>query len=124
MTKIREWWLAVGWPWFRTNWWQVLLLPVLAVVATAWFMSKFIKPADVIISDPTSAADERAKTEAELRFKQVAAEKQRLSLELLDLKKKYDDLLVDFDTRLEHRIAELRDDPEKLRQAMLAAGRG
>lgn len=122
MTKIREWWKSIGWPWLKSNWWVVLLLPVVAVVATAWVMSKYLRPS-VTILNPTQAADERAKIETETRFKQVAAEKQRLSLELIKIQKKYDDLLAEFDSRLEHRIDELRNNPEKLRQMMLNAGR-
>ncbi len=122
MIKLKAWWLTVGWPWLKTNWWMVLLLPVLAVVATAWFMSKYIRP-EVVISDPTSAADERARTEADLVLRQLGAEKTRLAGELADIKKKYADLQVKFEERLAAEIDDLRQNPDKLREAMLAAGK-
>lgn len=123
MKKISVWWKAVGYPWLKEYWWQVLLLPVLAVVATAWFMSRFVGHNPFVI-DPVAPADDRAKEELKRRFAEMAAEKTRLSRELSDLHMKYTRLEADFDKQLEARIDELRNDPEKLRQAMLAAGRG
>ncbi len=120
LEKVKIWWLGIGYPWFKTNWWVVLLLPVLAVVATAWFMSRFVNP---FVIDPVAPADDRAKEELKRRFAEMAAEKTRLTRELSDLRMKYTRLEVDFDKQLEARIDELRNDPEKLRQAMLAAGR-
>jgi hypothetical protein len=119
---VKAWWLKTGWPWLKENWWVLLLLPFIALVAVGVFL--WSRPRGVTIVEPLSEADERAKIEHDVRVKQLEAEKKRLQSELDEIHGRYEALKVTFEGRLQAKVEELRADPEKLRQAMLAAGRG
>lgn len=122
MKDIKSWWLATGWPWMKEYWWVCLLLPVLAIVAIGMFvMNRQIAP---VVIEPLAAADERAKTEAETRVRQLEEEKTRLQSQLTDLQKKYDGLESQMEQRLAARVEELRTNPDALNAAMIAAGKG
>lgn len=121
MKNLKAWWLATGWPWLKENWWVLLSLPLLGLVALGMYIMN--RPT-VSIVEPLAGADERAKTEAETRTRQLEEENTRLQGQLRDLQKKYDDLEAQMEQRLAERVEALRGDPEALKAAMLAAGRG
>jgi F0F1-type ATP synthase membrane subunit b/b' len=120
---VKTWWTETGWPWLKGNWWVLLLLPLMALVAIGMFMMRFMTGPKTVVVDPLAGADERAKLEAETRAAQLEAERDRLAKELADLRTEHAGLRAQFEQRLEDRVQELRDDPEKLRQAMLDAGK-
>ena len=74
--------------------------------------------------DHLRGTDALARAEAESRAQRFQEEKERLEAELNDIRQKYTDLQTQFESRLDARVQELRDNPEKLRQLMLAVGRG
>lgn len=121
MKNIKDWWVSKGLPWVKENWWVVLLLPLIALVFLGWFFMTRTNAPTVI--EPLEAADERAKTEAETRTRQLEQENTRLTAQLADLQTKYEALQSTMETRIASHVDELRNDPEKLRQAMLAAGK-
>jgi flagellar basal body-associated protein FliL len=119
---MKTWWTEKGWPWLKGNWWVLLILPVITLAAAGMFLMRFMGTKTVVV-DPTAAADERARLEAETRSQQLEAEKARLAAELVDLRAEHDALRLHFERRLADEVEALRADPEKLRQAMLEAGR-
>lgn len=120
MKNVKTWWLEKGWPWLKENWWVLLILPVLAFVALG--MLVWNRPV-VSIVEPLAEADARARREAEARAAALEAEKVRLDAELSAIRKEHDSLQRHMEERLDARVEELRNDPNKLREAMLAAGR-
>lgn len=122
MNNVKTWWTSTGWPWLKGNWWVLLLLPLMAIVAVGMFMMRFAKPP--VIIDPTEKADERARLEAETRADQLEAEKARLALQLAVITAERDELRDKFEARLRDEVDALRDDPEKLREMMLSTGPG
>lgn len=119
---MKTWWTETGWPWLKGNWWVLLLLPLMALVALGMIMMRVMGGKTVVV-DPTAAADERARIEAETRAHQLEAERNRLALELAGVVRERDQLREQFEQRLADEVQALRDDPEKLRQAMLDAGK-
>ena len=119
---MKRWWQNTGYPWLKENWWVVLLSPLFLVVAVSVLVYDRVMRTTVV--DPLREADDRALVEAQTRARELQAEKERLEGELKDIQTKYDDMQTKFEQRLSEKIEELRNDPEKLRQAMLAAGRG
>lgn len=117
---MKNWWVNTGYPWLRENWWVVLLSPLLILVA----VSVLIHDRLLGVKDPLRDADGRAREEAETRLRLLEEEKQRLAAELADVRQKYEGLRAQLETKLADGVQELRDDPNKLRDAMLAAGRG
>lgn len=120
MKKISTWWKTEGWPWLQENWWVLLLLPLMLLVAVGMFVWN---RAAVSVIEPLKPADDRARLEAETRARELEAEKTRLEAELAAIQKSHANLLDQFEAQLDARVDTLRQDPEKLRQAMLAAGR-
>ena len=119
---MKTWWKQTGYPWLKENWWVVLLSPLLlVVVVSAMLYDRFKNP---VVVDPLREADARALMEAQVRARELQAEKERLEKELTDIRAKYQELQDKFEQRLSDEVEALRNDPEKLRQAMLAAGRG
>lgn len=119
---MKTWWLKVGWPWLKENWWVVLLLPAMALVALGMIIMRGLSPGPVVV-DPTKEADERAKVEAETRVRQLTVERARLAKELISLREEHKSLREHFEARLNQEVDSLRNDPEKLRQLMLQVGR-
>lgn len=119
---MKTWWTETGWPWLKGNWWVLLLLPLMALVALGMIMMR-VMGGKTIVVDPTEKADERARIEAETRAQQLEAERNRLALELAGVVRERDQLREQFEQRLADEVQALRDDPEKLRQAMLDAGK-
>jgi peptidoglycan hydrolase CwlO-like protein len=111
-----------GYPWLKENWWVVLLSPLLLLVAVSVLVHDRFKGVTVV--DPLREADDRALMEAQTRARELQAEKERLEKELTDIRSKYQELQDKFEQRLSDEVEDLRNNPEKLRQAMLAAGRG
>lgn len=122
MANLKKWWLEQGWPWLKENWWVLLLLPVLALVFAGMLI--WNRQVGVSVIEPLAEADERAKLEAETRIRQLEVEKKRLEDELAGIQKRYAALEASMEQRLADRVDELRRDPEALKAAMLAAGRG
>jgi len=119
---MKQWWRVTGYPWIKENWWVVLLFPLFLLVAVSVLVyDRFM---GTVVVDPLREADDRALVEAQTRARELQAEKERLEKELTDIRSKYQELQDKFEARLEDSVQELRDNPEKLRQAMLAAGRG
>lgn len=121
LATIKAWWLAEGWPWLKEYWWVVLLLPLFLIVAVAMFAKG--RPV-VNVVEPLRGADDRARIEAETRVRQLETEKKRLESELELIRGRYTELQAQMEAGLATRVDALREDPEKLREAMLAAGRG
>lgn len=119
---MKNWWIKEGWPWLKENWWVLLILPVVALAALGMFVMRALGTRTVVI-DPTAEADERARVEEYTRVRQLEAERDRLAAELSDLRSEHASLREHFEQRLADEVQELRDDPEKLRQAMLDAGK-
>jgi hypothetical protein len=119
---MKIWWLTKGWPWLKENWWVLLLLPLLLLTGLTIVLYDLTRSVQVV--DPLREADARARREAEARAQALQAEKERLEAELSDIRSKYQELEDKFAQRLADEVEVLRNDPEKLRQAMLAAGRG
>lgn len=119
---MKHWWQNTGYPWLKENWWLVLLSPLLLVVAVSVLV--YDRVTRTVVVDPLREADDRALLEARRRASELQAEKERLESELADIRAKYQDLQTRFEDRLAEEVDSLRDNPEKLRQAMLAAGRG
>lgn len=118
---MKTWWIEKGYPWLKENWWVLLLLPVLALVAIG--MAVWNRPV-ISVVEPLKGADDRARREAEDRAARMEAEKARLEAELAKIREEHAKLQVDFEARLEAKMDDLRSNPAKLREAMLAAGRG
>lgn len=119
---MKKWWLDTGYPWLKENWWVVLLSPFLLLVMVSVIIHD--RFSSVGVKDPLREADARAREEAEARARLLEEEKQRLEAELADIRQKYAELQTQLEARLTEGVDELRNDPEKLRQAMLAAGKG
>jgi hypothetical protein len=117
---MKSWWLTTGWPWLKANWWVLLILPVMLLVAIGMRLYR----REVVVVDPTGPADERARTEAELRIKQLEAERARLQRSLTELEATSRALMEKFEERLAEEVEALRKDPERLRQLMLETGQG
>jgi hypothetical protein len=114
---VKAWWLTKGWPWFKANWWVVLIVPLIAVV---WLARKTYVPkgftGDATLDDVLRA---RQETEAQLR-----KEKADLELKLEIAESKHRTLQINFESRLQEEVESLRNDPERLRQLMLRVGPG
>ena len=123
---MKTWWLETAWPWLKENWWVLLILPVIVVVAVAMWSSRlfgvFSKKSLQTI-DPTAAADKRALEEAQKRRSELARENEQLARDLAKVRAKYDRLRRLHDKKLEDQVDELRQDPERLRALMLKVGR-
>ncbi len=119
---MKQWWRMTGYPWIKENWWFILLSPLLLLVAVSVLIHDRFKGVTAV--DPLREADGRALVEAQTRARELQAEKERLEKELTDIRSKYQELQDRFEARLADSVQELQDNPEKLRQAMLAAGRG
>lgn len=117
---MKKWWLDVGWPWLKENWWVLLILPLIALTAIA---SSIWNKSVISLVDPLRGADERAREEHARRIQALEQEKADLQKRLEAIQKENAALQRHMEERLEARIADLRNDPEKLRQAMLEAGR-
>ena len=119
---MKAWWVNTGYPWLKENWWVVLLSPLLLFVAISVLVyDRFM---GTVVVDPLREADDRALLEAQRRSRELQAEKERLEAELEEIRSKYRDLETQFNDRLAAEVEGLRNDPEKLRRAMLAAGNG
>jgi hypothetical protein len=118
---MKTWWIEKGWPWLRENWWVLLLLPILGLVALG--MAVWNRPILNVV-EPLREADELAKKEAADRETATRAEKLRLEAELIKIREEHAKLEANFEARLEAKVEDLRSDPAKLRETMLAAGRG
>jgi predicted nuclease with TOPRIM domain len=92
-------------------------MAITAVAAFLWNKSV------VTLVDPLKGADARAREENAVRIRALEAERTALQAELQKIQKENADLQKHMEERLEARITDLRNDPEKLRQAMLEAGR-
>lgn len=119
---MKDWWIKEGWPWLKANWWVLLILPLAALVALGMLVMRVLGTRTVVI-DPTEEADERARVEEYTRSRQLEVERDRLAAELEDLRAEHASLREHFEQRLADEVQELRDDPERLRQAMLDAGK-
>lgn len=117
---MKKWWTETGWPWLKENWYLLLIFPVVALTYAFYRIFKFF-PSPVI--DPLRDADHRAVEEQEKRLEELAKENQRLTEELAKIRAEYaakDQALTE---ALSARVETLRGDPQKLRDAMLRAGR-
>lgn len=119
MKDVRTWWIDTGWPWVKAHWWVILLLPFMLLVALAMLLQKNT----FRVVAPLEEADRRASEENARRASELAEENARLVRQLTALQEEYDGLQKHMEDRLDARIQDLREDPEKLRQVMLEAGR-
>jgi cytochrome c-type biogenesis protein CcmH/NrfG len=120
---MKAWWLNKGWPWLKSNWWVLLILPLMALVAVGiWIWNR--KQEVPVPIDVLKPADDRAQVEAATRTKELEAEKIRLQQELTDITVKHDTLQSQFEERLQGEVDALRNDPERLRELMLSVGQG
>jgi hypothetical protein len=117
---MKTWWLETGLPWLKSNWWVLLILPLIALV---WVASRFYRRPPPF-SDVTAPADERAEIEAMVRARQLSIENKQLTRRIeelgLELKGKEEEL----EKRVEAEVEKLREDPEALRDYMLRHGPG
>ena len=116
---MKKWWIDTGWPWLKENWWVVLIFPLVALAYAGHRLFGIAQPA----IDPLRDADGRASAEQAERTRALQAENTRLAAELARIQAEHAELLAGVETRLEKRVQELQDDPQKLRDFMLAAGR-
>lgn len=77
---MKAWWMDTAWPWLKTNWWMVLLAPLLIVPWLLWRLGAYRREA--VVLDPLKDADERAKAEAAERGRLQAEEDARRAAEL------------------------------------------
>ncbi len=120
MKAIKTWWLTKGWPWLKENWWATLLLPVMALVAGGMAV---LKKRPVVV-DVMENADAKALEESNLRIKALEEERTALQGRLGQIQAKYEALQADFEARLIQEVDDMRKDPNRLRDAMIRAGRG
>lgn len=118
---MADWWKQKGWPWLKKNWWAVLLAPLTLLVFALMFLMRG-KPG--LVLDPLREADERAKTEAEVRVKALAKERDQLKARVQELEAENRAQLQHIERRVQDEVQALRDDPEKLKELMLSTGPG
>jgi hypothetical protein len=115
MKNIKNWWLFTGWPWFKSNWWVVLALPLMALVYVAFRMRRPPESSEVV----SDVLKQRLKTAELLRDENVALQQRLTDAETklkVQEKKLEDGLVVD--------VEDLRGNPERLRELMLNVGPG
>ena len=99
------------------------MLPVMALVAAGMVLMRAITGKNMVVVDPVIKADERAKAEESLRDAAAVEEQNRLELELVQAQKDQDEKRTEFEAEEAKQVQELREDPNKLRDAMIEAGR-
>lgn len=116
MENIKNWWLASGWPWLKSYWWVLLIIPLVALVYLARALSRSRVPAEEVTSE---VLKQKLETAAKLRDENAALQERlrKAEQELADKQRRIDEgLAVD--------VEDLRANPEKLRQLMLNVGPG
>lgn len=116
---MKTWWLETGLPWFKENWWVLLILPLIGLV---WVASRLYRRPELI--DPTAPADERAEIEAMTRARQLSAENKRLERRIGELHAQLAAEQAKMEARVAEEVEKLREDPEALRDYMLRNGPG
>lgn len=117
---MKKWWTETGWPWLKENWYLLLIFPVVALTYAGYRFFKFF-PNPVV--DPLLNADTQAREEAKKRIEELEKENERLTKELVSIRAEYDAKEQKLLETLSNSVETLRGDPQKLRDAMLRAGR-
>jgi hypothetical protein len=120
---MADWWKNKAWPWLKSNWWTLLLMPLALIVLGGMLAAKLLNRGPAVI-DPLRNADERAMEEAETRARLLETEKLRLVARIDELTAENRSMQEHFERRLAEEAEGLRNDPERLRQLMLRAGPG
>ena len=104
--------LESAWEWVKTHW-QWILFPVGILL---FILGRGSKSAEVITTDPTKKADDRAKVERERREAELAAEQARLRARLDEVHQENAGKLQKLTEEQMGQAAELEQDPEKLNE--------
>lgn len=119
---MKTWWTSVAWPWLKSNWWVLLLLPLMLLVGVGLFVSKLLKPPSVATIDPTEMADERARVEHETRVRALEQENERLKQELHETEARFASMREAYEAQLQSEVEDLRNNPDRLRELMKQVG--
>jgi hypothetical protein len=117
---MKLWWLTKGFPWLKENWWALLLLPFMALVAFGALVFRRKLP----VIDPMKDADGRAWGEAELRSRAIEEASDKLEKRFRALQVEHEALKVKYEQGLASEVEALRNDPERLRDLMMRTGPG
>jgi len=119
-TTLGEWWTKTAWPWLRTHWYLLPFAPLLLFIA----VMSFARRNNGAVVEPLREADEKAKEEAAMREAAGAAEEAKLKERIAALQVENAAAQSQIEAELTQDAEELKGDPEKIRDAMLRAGRG
>lgn len=114
-----NWIKETAWPWLRANW-QWVLFPIGILLFVLRAMQS--RP-EVLISDPTEKADERAKIEEETRARALEVEYARLAAEEKAVLDAAAAERVARETQQAGEVDQLRQDPQALADRMRRAGK-
>jgi hypothetical protein len=121
---MKIWWDEVAWPWLQKNWWWLPVFPVVALVGAGMLLMKAISGNKTTIIDPTEKADQRAETEEAVRQAASEEEGKKLDEDLKDIRHEQAEQRTEFEQGFEKEVADLKSDPERLRDLMIEVGRG
>lgn len=111
---MKSWWSTKAWPWLKTNWWVVLLAPVLVIPWVIYVIWKAFAGPKVVVLDPLKKADERAAEERETREDLTdAAEVERACIEA-ELERKVAERTGALEARQEAETPALREDLDEV----------
>lgn len=102
--------LKKAWEWVKLHW-QWILFPVGIVL---FVLGRVSTQRDVITTDPTAKADDRAKAEEEIRRQQQAAADAQLRAQLDAVRAEHAQKLKQLTSEQLDHAATLEDDPEAL----------
>lgn len=120
---MARWWKKTAWPWFKENWWAVLIAPLAILVLGGMLVARlFGRGPDV--PDPFREADERALEEQRTRARVLEAEKERLTRRVEQLEDQTHQLQEALEEALGGRVEDLREDPQRLKDLMVRVGPG
>lgn len=118
---MSDWWAKTAWPWLRTHWYLLPFAPLLLFVAV---FSLARRNGGVVVVEPLREADEKAREEAAAREAAEAAEEAKLKERVATIQAESATAQTQIEAELAQDAEGLKGDPEKIRDAMLRAGRG
>ncbi len=107
------------WAWLKKNW--VVAVGAIGAVLGFIFLSR---RQSVVVVDPTSKADDRAKHEENVREAELAKEEDKLKEELEEIKVEHDSAVDAVTEKLKDETEEVERDSNKVREYMLKAAKG